>query len=252
MGPTDEKPVWELMDHLDIRAVLSAVHVPALVIHRADNPFIRVGHGRYLAGHLPNSRFVELPGADHVFFAGDTGRLLDEIEQFVSGEPHVGHADRVLATILFTDIVRSTELAARLGDRAWRDLLDHHDDVAQREVARHRGRLVKSTGDGVLATFDGPGRAIGCAKALQRATKVIGVELRCGVHTGEVEVRGDDVGGIAVHTAARIASAADAGSVWVSRTVTDLVAGSGIGFEDHGEHELKGVPGTQKLFSVVS
>jgi class 3 adenylate cyclase/pimeloyl-ACP methyl ester carboxylesterase len=251
MPPTDQRAAWLLVENCDVTPVLGLVRAPVLLLHRVANPFIRIGHARYLAAQLQEARLVELPGADHVFFVGDTQQMVTEIEQFVTGERHVGPSDRLLATVLFSDIAGSTELAGRLGDRAFAQLLDRHDEVTAQEVAHHRGRLVKSTGDGALARFDGPGRAIACAQAMQREIAEFGLELRCGLHTGEIEVRGDDIGGIAVHTAARIAALAAPGEILVSRTVTDLVAGSPLQFEDRGTHKLKGVPADWPLFAVV-
>jgi class 3 adenylate cyclase len=249
-GPQEELAMWDVFVRHDIRDVLPTVGVPTLVLHRRDNPHFRIDHGRYLASHIKGARFVELPGRDHVFFVGDTSTMLDEIETFLTGVRGGLRADRVLATVLFTDIVGSTEQAARLGDRAWRSLLDSHDQTVAEVIGRYRGRLVKTTGDGVLATFDGPARAIQCACSLRDEVRKLGVDVRAGLHTGEVEVRGDDVGGIGVHIAARVAALGEAGAVWVSRTVTDLVVGSGITFHDRGEHELKGVPGLWRLFAV--
>jgi class 3 adenylate cyclase len=248
-GPQGELAMWDAFVRHDIRSVLPAVRVPTLVLHRSDNPHFRIDHGRYLANHIEGARLVELPGRDHIFFVGDTGVMLDEIESFLTGVRGGIRADRVLATVLFTDIVGSTELATRRGDRAWHSLLDSHDQIVA-EVIGYRGRLVRTTGDGVLATFDGPARAIRCACALREETRTLGLELRAGLHTGEVEVRGDDVGGIAVHIAARVAARAGPSAVWVSRTVTDLVVGSGLSFNDMGDHELKGLPGLWRLFAV--
>jgi class 3 adenylate cyclase len=193
---------------------------------------------------------VELPGEDFLFFVGDTGPMLDAIEEFLTGQLPAHHSDRVLATVLFTDIVGSTEQAARLGDRRWRDLLSSHDALVRAEVLRFRGGLVKTTGDGVLATFDGPGRAIRCACAIRDSVRTLGIDLRVGLHTGEIEVIGDDVAGIAVHIGARVSAQADGGEVLVSSTVKDLVAGSGINFIERGEHGLKSVPGPWRLFAA--
>jgi class 3 adenylate cyclase len=207
--------------------------------------------GRYLAEHIPDARLVVLEGQDHAPFAGDSDRIVAEIERFLTGESHDRAADdRLLATILFTDIVESTGRASALGDAKWRGLLDEHDATVDVELTRHRGRKVKTTGDGVLALFDGPARAVRCGEALRDGLRGLGIEIRAGLHTGEVEVRGDDVGGIAVHIAARVLGLASPGEVLVSRTVTDLVAGSGIGFTDRGEHPLKGVTGSWQLFAV--
>ena len=235
----------------DIRSVLPLISVPTLVLHRVHNKFIPIGHSRYLAQHIPNARLLELPGQDHLPFAGETESALGEIEEFLTGVRRAPNADRVLATILFTDIVDSTRHAAGIGDRRWREVLDSHDSMAARQVHRFDGRQVKTTGDGILATFDGPARAIQCGLAICDGARQVGVEVRVGVHTGEVERRGDDVSGIGVHIAARVQACALPGEVWVSRTVTDLVTGSGIIFHDRGEHPLKGVPGTWQLFTVV-
>jgi class 3 adenylate cyclase len=193
-----------------------------------------------------------LTGDDHWPFAGRTDELLDETEEFLTGTQLMAVLDRVLVTVLFTDIVGSTEHVARLGDRVWRESLNRYDNSVQRQLERFRGRLVKTTGDGTLATFDGPARAIECAREITKAVREFGLEIRAGLHTGEIETRGQDVSGMAVHIAARVSALATAGEVLVSRTVTDLVAGSGIEFESHGEHQLKGVPGSWQLFSVKS
>ena len=249
-GPLSAGAYWRELSGRDIRAVLPALRVPTLVLHRAQDPFIRVDHGRYLAEHIPDARYVEVEGEDHLFFVGDTARMLDEIEVFLTGAAAGGEPDRLLASVLFTDIVGSTDRAAALGDRRWREVLDRHDALTREHVERFRGRMVKTTGDGALATFDGPARAIRCAVSLRDAVSTAGLELRAGIHTGEVEQRGDDIGGIAVHLAARVQSLAGEREVLVSRTVADLVAGSGIAFSDRGEHELKGVPGRWRLLAV--
>jgi class 3 adenylate cyclase len=240
-----------LMD-TTVHHVLPAIQAPTLVLHRRENRHARVEHGRYLAEHIPDTVYRELDGDDHVFFGGDTEILADEVEEFLTGVRPAPATDRVLATVLFTDIVGSSQKAVELGDRAWRKLLDAHDAVVRTQLEQFRGREVKSTGDGFLATFDGPARAIRCAVALMSALPALGLEIRAGLHTGEVEVRGDDLGGIAVHTGARVQARAEAGEVLVSSTVKDLVAGSGIEFADRGEHELKGVPGSWRLYRVVS
>jgi class 3 adenylate cyclase len=234
----------------DLRAVLPSIAVPTLVVHRVDNRFVRVGHGRFLAEHIPGARLVELPGADHLPYAGDTDELLGEIEELLTGSRATPVTDRVLATIVFTDIVDSTKIASDTGDRRWRELLDDHDRMSSRQVQRFGGRQVKTTGDGMLATFDAPARAIECARAVRDGARQLGLDVRVGLHTGEVERRGDDVAGMAVHIAARVQANARPGEVWVSRTVADLVTGSTIGFDDRGDHELKGVPGVWKLFAV--
>jgi class 3 adenylate cyclase len=250
MGPSACATMYATQFERDLRGVLPTIRVPTLVLHRAGNRHLRVGHGRYLAEHIPGARYVELPGEDHLFFTGDTEAVLAEIEEFLTGARSPGEVDRVLATVLFTDIVGSTERAAALGDRAWRAVLDTHNGIVRRELDRHRGREVKTAGDGFLATFDGPARGIRCASAVRDEIRPLGIEIRAGLHTGECELMGDDVGGIAVHIGARVAGAAGAGEVLVSSTVKDLVAGSGIRFADRGLHVLKGVPGEWRLFTV--
>ena len=232
---------------IDVRAVLPTISVPTLVIHATDDQTVPIANGHWLADHMTDARFVEIDG-EHAMF--DLDQFVDEIESFLTGRRHAVTPERVLATVLFSDIVGSTEQAAAMGDRRWREVLDQHDVVVRREVETYRGKLVKSTGDGVLATFDGPGRAVACGCAIRDRLRPLGLEVRVGVHTGEVEVRGEDIGGIAVHIGARVATIAGAGQVLVSRTVTDLVAGSGIVFEDRGDHELKGVPSSWHLFAV--
>ena len=234
----------------DLRGVLPSIRVPTLVLHRTGNRYIRVGHGRYLAEHIPGAKYVELPGEDHLVMVGDTETMLGEIEEFLTGVRPLPESDRVLATVLFTDIVTSTERSAQVGDRRWKDLLDQHDTLIRRELERHRGRLVKNTGDGILATFDGPARAIRCAQAIATNVKALGIEVRAGLHTGEVELRGEDVTGMGVNIAARVMGAASPGAVVVSSTVKDLVAGSGLRFADRGTHDLRGVPGEWRLFAV--
>jgi class 3 adenylate cyclase len=205
----------------------------------------------YLADHIDGARLVELQGEDNLIFVGDPGADLDEIEEFLTGSRHAPVSDRVLTTVCFTDIVSSTERAADLGDRKWSELLDAHDRAVRRQLERFRGREVNTAGDGFVATFDGPGRAIECACAIRASVRAIGLDVRIGLHTGEVEVRGDDIAGMAVHIAARVAAVAGAGEVLVSGAMPPLVAGSGIDFTDRGEHELKGVPGTWRLFAVT-
>ena len=234
----------------DARGVLSTISVPTLILHRVGDPFTGPEHGRYLAEHIPGARYVELSGVDHLFFAEDTDRLVAEIQEFLTGVREAVEPERVLATIVFIDIVRSTEHAAELGDRRWRDLLDRYYAAVRRELARFRGREIDTAGYGVFATFDGPARAIRCASAATEAVGRLGIEIRAGLHTGECEVIGDKMSGIAVHTAARVAGQAAANEVLVSSTVKDLVAGSGIRFRDAGTHALKGVPGEWLLFAV--
>jgi pimeloyl-ACP methyl ester carboxylesterase len=235
---------------IDVRQVLSTVRIPTLVLHRTEETAIPVESARFLADRIPGARLVELSGIDHVPWVGDTEAVVDEVEQFLTGTRHAPEADRVLSTVLFTDIVGSTERAAELGDRRWRELLDRHDDVVRRHLTTFTGREIKTTGDGFLATFDGPARAIRCACAIRDEVGDIGLAVRAGVHTGECEVRGNDVGGVAVHIGARVASKARAGEVLVSSAVKDLVVGSGIAFADRGVHELKGVPGEWRLLAV--
>lgn len=238
--------------NIDIRSILSTISVPVLVLNRTGDRMISVETARDLAERIPGARFVELPGDDYMYWVGETEPLLDEIEEFVTGRPATPvDANRVLATVLFTDIVDSTRRAAELGDAEWKRVLDRHDLVVETEVRRHRGQLVKATGDGALATFDGPARGVRCGQAIASAVRPLGLEIRAGVHTGEVELRGADVGGIGVHIAARVQSVASAGEIMVSRTVTELVVGSGLTFEDRGEHELKGVPGSWQLYAAL-
>jgi class 3 adenylate cyclase len=234
----------------DLRGVLPAIRVPTLVLHRAGNRFIDIRRGRYLAEHIAGAKFVEIPGDDHLFHLGETEIILNEIEEFLTGERPVPEIDRVLATVLFTDIVGSTERAAVLGDHAWRSLLDAHHDVARRALERHRGREVEFVGDGLLATFDGPARAIRCACAIAEDVRALGIEIRAGLHTGEIELAGRAVRGIAVHIGARVAAQAGPSEVLVSSTVKDLVAGSGLRFVDCGVRALKGVPDEWRLFRV--
>lgn len=248
-SPSTAHAIFTMAGDSDVRDLLAQVQAPTLVLHTARNNFVRADHGRYLAAHIPNASFVEIASADHLPWTDDTD-IVGEVEEFLTGTRHAPKGNRRLATVLFTDIVQSTEAVGSLGDQAWRDRLDRHDVLADRQIARHGGKLVKSIGDGVLATFDGPAAAIRCAEAMGDGVTQIGVAIRAGVHVGEVEQREEDIAGIAVHIAARICSAAGAREILVSRTVTDLVAGSGIEFEDRGEHELKGVPDSVQLFAV--
>ena len=236
----------------DVRVILPTIRVPTLLIYRTDDADVHVEEGRYIAERIPGARFVELPGGDHVMWAGDSAAILDEIEEFLTGVRRGPEPDRVLATVLFTDVVGSTELATRLGDRAWRDLLARHHAAVRRELDRWRGREVDTAGDGFLATFDGPARAIRCAVAAVESVRGLGMQIRAGVHTGEVEVANGDLRGIAVHIGARVSTLAGPNEVLVSRTVADLVAGSGIVLAERGEHELKGVPGTWLVYAVES
>jgi pimeloyl-ACP methyl ester carboxylesterase/class 3 adenylate cyclase len=250
--PGSARAWFEVQMEIDIRDVLPAIRVPTLVLHRVDDRVVPVEAGRFLAEHIPGARLVELPGADHFPFVGDTDGLVDEAEEFVTGSRPSREPDRVLATVLFTDIVGSTRLAADLGDRRWTELLGEHHRRVRAELERHRGEAVRVEGDGTLATFDGPARAVHCATAIRDAASSLGLEIRAGAHTGEVELAETGPEGIAVHIGARIAALARAGEVLVSSTVKDLVVGSGLEFADRGAYELEGVPGEWRVFSVVS
>jgi class 3 adenylate cyclase/pimeloyl-ACP methyl ester carboxylesterase len=234
----------------DLRSLLPSISCPTLVVHRENNRYIRLGAGQYLAEHIPNAHLVVLPGEDHLFFAGDIDALADEIEEFLTGARSGAEGDVLGMAVLFTDIVASTEHQARVGPRRWSQLTDHHDSKVRSALARHKGHEVKTTGDGFLATFEASGRAIRCANEIVAEATDIGLELRVGIHTGEVEVRGKDIAGLAVTIAKRTCDLARPGEVLVTRTVTDHVVGSGVAFEDRGEHALRGVPGTWSLFAV--
>jgi class 3 adenylate cyclase len=250
LSVSPEDAYWRIRAGLeiDIRHLLGAIRVPTLVAVRAG--WQGYERSRSVAEHIDGARYVELPGEDYLFFVGDTGPLLDAIEEFVTGRLPRHDVNRVLATVLFTDVVGSTEQAAGMGDRRWSELLATHDGLTRAELERFRGREIETTGDGFLATFDGPGRAVRCACAIRDAVRSIGIRVRCGLHTGEIELHGDDIGGIAVHITQRVQALAQPDEVLVSRTVTDLVGGSGIEFQDRGDHELKGVPGSWRLFGV--
>lgn len=251
MSPRMALLTWQgNLSQVDVRDILASVRVPTLVLHRKDD-HIPVEFGRELAAKIPAARLVELEGVDHYPAVGDIKSITGEVEEFLTGHRHEQPPDRVLATVLFTDIVDSTRRAAELGDQRWRELLELHDEITRAEIARFQGREVKHTGDGFLATFDGPTRAVRCATALAERIPELGIDVRSGLHTGECELRGDDIGGIAVHIGARIAALAQAGEVLVSSTVKDLVNGSGIAFQDRGTHVLKGVPAEWKLFAPV-
>jgi class 3 adenylate cyclase len=250
-SPAAVTALMRMNSQIDISAILPAVRVPALVIHRTGDRAVNVEGGRDVAAHIPGARLVEFPGEDHIYFVGEnTGDIADAIEEFLTGSRARVAADRVLATVLFTDIVGSTERAAALGDQRWRDLLDNHHATIRRNLARFRGHEVKTTGDGFLATFDGPARGVRCACAIAEEIRPLGIEVRAGLHTGECEMIGDDVGGIAVHIGARVAALAAAGEVLVSSTVKDLVAGSGLCFIDRGSQSLKGIPGEWRIFAA--
>ena len=251
-GPGVAEAIFQMAIDLDVRHVLPLVKAPTLVLHRKDDPWIRIQHSRYLADSIKGAILVELEGNEHMMVLGDRTALLSEIRRFLVADREVAEPDdRLLATILFTDIVASTERASELGDNKWRALLDEHDRTVRTQLQQFRGREVKTTGDGFLATFDGPARAVRCARAIAGRARDLGIEIRAGLHTGEVEVRGEDVGGIAVHAAARVMAEAGPSEVLVSNTVKDLVAGSGIEFADRGMHALKGVPGEWALYSVT-
>jgi pimeloyl-ACP methyl ester carboxylesterase len=251
-SPAGAIALMDLYREMDVRAILPAIDVPTLVLHREDDRMIAAAQGRYLAGEISGARYVELPGEDHLPFTGDIDAMLDEVEEFLVGSRRATENERALATILFTDIVASTEKAAELGDRGWRQLLERHDAAVRRQLSLHRGREVKTMGDGFLATFDGPARAIRCASALREEVERLGLEVRAGIHTGEVELIGDDVGGMAVNIGARIGALAGPGEVLVSSTVRELVVGSGLEFADRGAQTLKGAPGEWRLFAVDS
>jgi pimeloyl-ACP methyl ester carboxylesterase/class 3 adenylate cyclase len=240
----------EIFWHMDVRQVLPNIQTPTLVLHRSSDLIVNVAQGRAIAERIPGAKFVELPGENHIPFLGDPDAIVDEIVEFLTGVRPAPNPDRVLATVLFTDIVGSTESAATHGDRRWRATLDEHDRLSDAQITRFHGRNIKTTGDGVLAIFDGPGRAVLCACALRDEVRSLGLEIRAGLHCGEVELRGNDVGGIAVHIGSRVAGLANAGQVVVSSTIKDLVAGSGINFADLGEHQLTGVPGSWRLFAA--
>jgi pimeloyl-ACP methyl ester carboxylesterase len=250
-SPRAAAAVLRMNTQIDTRDVLPAIRVPSLLIYRTGDADVQVDEGRWMASQIPDARFVELPGSDHLMWAGDAEAILDEIEEFLTGVRRGPTPDRVLTTVLFTDIAGSTERAAAMGDRDWAGLLERHHTAIRRELDRFQGREVDTAGDGFLARFDGPARAVRCALGAGDAVRDLGLEIRAGVHTGEVELVGDNIRGVAVHIGARIAGLAAPGQVLVSRTVKDLVAGSGLVFEDHGEHELKGVPDPWHLYAVA-
>jgi class 3 adenylate cyclase len=248
-SPSAASAIIRMNSEIDARHILPTIRVPTLVLHRVGDPRVTVDAGRYLATRIPGAKYVELPGNDHApFDIGD--RLADEIEEFLTGSRTDAEPDRVLATVMFTDIVDSTKRASELGDRQWRSLLDRHDAAVRQQLARFRGREVKNLGDGFLATFDGPARAVRCASAISETVQPIGIAVRSGLHTGEIELKEADIGGIAVHIAARVAEFAGAGEILVSSTVRDLVAGSGLSFQDRGTHEAKGLAEPLRLFAA--
>ena len=244
--------VLPLVSEVDVRAVLPTIRVPTLVVHHSDDTLIVPAMGRYVADHIPDAKYVELPGRNMYHYVEPWRESFEAVHEFLTGQQAEVADDRVLATVLFTDIVDSTRRAAEMGDRDWRALLDAHDVIVRAQLNRFRGREVNTSGDGFLAMFDGPQRAIRCAMAIRDAVQALGIEVRAGLHTGECEVRGDDIGGIGVHIGARVSALAGSNDVLVSSTLRDLVIGSGLEFEDRGTHELKGVPGEWHLFAVAS
>ena len=248
-GPTTVINLFRMYSKIDVSPILPILHVPTLVLHRTGD-VLEVEQGRYLAEHIPGAKFVELAGEDHLWWVGDTEAIVNEIAEFLTGERPPTEPNRVLATVLFTDIVDSTKRVAEIGDRRWRDLLGSHHAMLSKEIGRFRGRFVESTGDGCLATFDGPARAIRCALVLSDESRRMGLEIRAGLHTGEIELMEQRIGGLAVHIAARVLAQAQANEVWLSHTVKDLVAGSGLEFSECGVFSLKGIPGEWRLFTV--
>jgi pimeloyl-ACP methyl ester carboxylesterase len=251
-SPAMGRAVYQALCELDCREVLPAIRVPTLIVHHTGERVAKVEAARYMAERIPGAKLVELPGVDHSFIMGDWEPVVDEIEQFLTGVPPERHVDRVLATVLFTDIVGSTARAVDVGDHRWRELLSAHNTLTRRALDRFGGREVKTTGDGFFATFAGPSRAIECGRSLQNGVRQLGLEIRVGLHTGECELMGEDVGGLAVHIGARVAALAEPAEVLVSSTVKDLVAGSGIEFDNRGMHVLKGIPGKWQLFAIRS
>jgi pimeloyl-ACP methyl ester carboxylesterase len=250
-SPAMVQQIFEMFLDIDVRDILPTIRVPTLVLHRSRDRVVNWRAGKEVASRIPNARYVELPGIDHLPWAGDSDPVLGEVEEFLTGARSLPEPDRVLATVMFTDIVGSTQRAAELGDARWRELLGAHQAAVRRELERFRGREVKTLGDGCLATFDGPARAIRCGHAIAQAARSSGLEVRVGLHSGEVELIDHDVGGIAVHIAARLGAIAAAGEVLVSSTVRDLVAGSGIRFEDRGRKRLRGIPDEWRLFAAA-
>jgi class 3 adenylate cyclase len=251
-SPGAAAALYRMNTQIDIRRVLPSIAVPTLMLHRSGDLDAKVDEGRWIASQIPGARFIELPGDDHLPWVGDQERVLDEVEEFLTGSRPAPEIDRVLATVLFTDIVGSTERAVELGDRRWHDLLDRHHAIVRRELERFRGREIDTTGDGFFATFDGPGRAIRAACRIRDAVGELGISIRAGLHTGELEIMGEKVGGVGVHAGARVVALARPNEVLVTRTVVDLVAGAGITFDPRGSHALKGLPGEWQLFAVTA
>jgi class 3 adenylate cyclase len=243
--------LYRMNIRMDVRNILSSIHVPTLVLHRSGDRMIYPQAGRYIADHIAGARYVELPGDDHLAWVGDREAIVGEIEEFLTGVRHEPETDRVLATVLFTDIVDSTVKAAALGDKVWKDLVARHDAATRREVERFRGREIRTAGDSFLITFDGPARAVRCAWAIIDDVRALGLEVRAGIHTGEIELSGQDIGGIGVNIAARVSAMAAGGEVLASSTVKDLVAGSGIHFDDRGAHVLKGIPEPWRIYAAT-
>ncbi len=250
-SPSTAEALLRLYRQTDVRGILSTIAVPTLIIHRTEDRLIPVEFSRLVASTITGSQMVELPGDDHYWVTGDNDAISDEIEEFITGVRHTAEHDRVLATVLFTDIVDSTAQSASMGDLAWRDIRDHHDRIVREQIARFRGREIKTMGDGFLATFDGPARGVRCAEVIAAGVRPLGIEIRAGLHTGEIALEGDDITGLGVVIAARVSAKAGPNEVLVSQTVKDLVAGSGLTFEDADEHELKGVPDRWRLYRVA-
>jgi len=249
-SPSAAVALLRMNTQIDVRDLLPTIRVPALIVHRTGDRDVSVEEGRWLAARIPGARFVELPGEDHLPWVGDQDAMLDEVEEFLTGVRPARDVDRVLATVMFTDIVGSTDHLARLGDKAWHDLLARHHAMVRHELAAFRGREINTAGDGFFATFDGPARGVRCALRIHDVARQLGIAIRAGLHTGEVELHGDDVAGMAVHIAARVAALAGANEALVSSTVKDLVSGSGLRFQERGTHVLKGVPGEWRLYAA--
>jgi class 3 adenylate cyclase len=249
-SPKAALAMWKLGSEVDVRGILSSIRVPTLVLQKEHDRWVKREEGRYLASSIPNAKFILLPGTDHIIWGDGQDRLVEEIEEFVTGVRPVQPNDRVLLTLLFTDIVGSTRLAAEKGDQQWRDLLQKHDDVARNEIRRHEGTEVKSTGDGFLASFKGPTPAINCATAIRDRMTALHLPIRAGIHTGECSIRGGDLSGLAVHLASRLLDHAGQGEVIISRTVKDLLVGSEFRFDDRGQTALRDIPDPWRIFAV--
>jgi class 3 adenylate cyclase len=250
-SPATAESQLRIMLGSDCRHALAAVHVPTLVIHRTEIASVPVEHGRYLADNIEGAKLIELPGADVAVFAGDSDAIVDAIEEFITGQPAVRVPDRAFATVLMTDMVESTDLAVRLGHTRWRTVIDRHDAISRNIVERHGGEVVRTTGDGVLATFDGPERALHCSIALREELADLGVSIRAGIHAGEVEIRDPDIGGLTVHITARVTALAEPNEILVTEALQGLIVGSRFVLEDRGRHALKGLPGQWRVFSAT-